>query len=267
MTDTMTTNSVSDESVTSQATPQVTETTATNITPVQSFTIPDEYKDKAWAKNIKSEQDLYKSYDNAQSLIGKKTIGLPDWNDDKQVEDYYNKIRPESYELDGVDESEKGAYSELFKKSGLSQKQVNTILSEFKGIVEPKIEANYGAKSLEKILTEEFKDKEMLRQMSKEAVDIFGKEFFDSQEVSNNAIVQIYKGLAKIKQQYGVNELNANVSAEHGSTNMTIAELDSKIDALHSEIFALNGKMGASEQKANKIKEYNDLILKRSRSK
>ena len=38
------------------------------------FTIPETYKDKSWTKNIKSQEDLFKSYDNAQSLIGKKTI-------------------------------------------------------------------------------------------------------------------------------------------------------------------------------------------------
>ena len=40
------------------------------------FFVPDEYKEQGWAKNISSYDDLWKMNANAQSLIGKKTIGL-----------------------------------------------------------------------------------------------------------------------------------------------------------------------------------------------
>ena len=32
-----------------------------------SWNIPDEYKEKAWAKNIKSQEDLLKSYNTQQT--------------------------------------------------------------------------------------------------------------------------------------------------------------------------------------------------------
>jgi ribosomal protein L7/L12 len=45
--------------------------TPPNPTPTE-FKLPDEFKDKGWAKSIKSFDDLVKGYDGAISLIGKR---------------------------------------------------------------------------------------------------------------------------------------------------------------------------------------------------
>lgn len=41
------------------------------------FSVPEAYKEAGWSKNIKSYDDLWKMNANAQTLIGKKTIGFP----------------------------------------------------------------------------------------------------------------------------------------------------------------------------------------------
>lgn len=41
------------------------------------FVVPDMYTEKEWVKGIKSVDDLWKMNDNAQSLLGKKTLGVP----------------------------------------------------------------------------------------------------------------------------------------------------------------------------------------------
>ena len=53
--------------------------------PIDKSFIPEEYREKGWTKNINSIDDLYKAYDNAQGLIGKKTIGIP--SDDASPEE------------------------------------------------------------------------------------------------------------------------------------------------------------------------------------
>ena len=101
-----------------------------------NFVIPEEYQDKAWAKNIKSQEELFKSYDNAQSLIGKKTIGIPDFDkaSDEEIKSFYDKIAPKDikdYDLDGIEESQKEFYGNLFKENGLNKRQAKNIVEKF----------------------------------------------------------------------------------------------------------------------------------------
>ena len=43
----------------------------------QQFSVPEAYKDAGWAQNIKSPDDLWGQFANAQSLIGKRPAGIP----------------------------------------------------------------------------------------------------------------------------------------------------------------------------------------------
>ena len=99
------------------------------------FALPDAYKNKGWAKNIKSLDDLFKAHDNAQSLIGKKTIGIPeDWNDEKSREEFLSKVRPKTaddYQIDAKPE-----VKELCHKYGLSQFQAENMAKELQQLTE-----------------------------------------------------------------------------------------------------------------------------------
>jgi hypothetical protein len=65
--------------MTEAATPETTSTP--EIAPQEQasndFSIPESYQDRGWAKDIKSQEDLWKLTDNAQSLIGKRPAGIP----------------------------------------------------------------------------------------------------------------------------------------------------------------------------------------------
>lgn len=41
------------------------------------FALPEAYKDKPWAKDFKSADDVFKSLENAQQFIGRKGFGVP----------------------------------------------------------------------------------------------------------------------------------------------------------------------------------------------
>lgn len=108
-----------------------------------SFKIPDEYKDKGWAQDIKSEGDFFKSYDNAQTLIGKRPAGIPTKEaSDAEWETFYKAAgRPDeaSYEfktpeslgedVDLTDFNTKA--SEVFHKAGLNPMQAQKVYDAY----------------------------------------------------------------------------------------------------------------------------------------
>lgn len=114
-----------------------------------SFSLPDEYKEKPWAQGIDSMESLLKQFDNAQSLIGRKTIGVPgegasedEWNE------FYNRMgrpeAPEKYEFEpasvpeGLElpeeikrtEDEEKAIREIFHQAGLTKEQAKAVLKK-----------------------------------------------------------------------------------------------------------------------------------------
>lgn len=117
--------------------------------PSEDFSVPEQYADRSWAKNIKSMDDMFSQFDNAQSMIGKKSVPSADasaeeWNA------FYEQLRPESadgYELSlpegfegEVDEKEQAAFKELFHKLGFTPQQGQglyegaiAIMNEFAG--------------------------------------------------------------------------------------------------------------------------------------
>jgi hypothetical protein len=108
-----------------------------------SFSIPETYADRGWADKIKSTDDLWKGYDNAQTLIGKRPAGIPS-NDasDADWDSFYRAMgRPDTpeYQLsdpDGLPEgfdtsSYKQLASEILHSAGLSPKQADKVYKLF----------------------------------------------------------------------------------------------------------------------------------------
>lgn len=57
--------------------------------------IPEAYRDKPYLKDAQSLEDVFKQLDNSQSLIGKKTVGLPEEGAPKEDWDkYYESVTP-----------------------------------------------------------------------------------------------------------------------------------------------------------------------------
>lgn len=103
-------------------------------------TIPVEYKDKDYLKDVQSFEQLYKKLDGAQELIGKRPGGIPatDASEEEKASFYKSWGRPDKAEEytspeiklpDGVEKNtELDAFAkDLFHKAGLNQDQVNII--------------------------------------------------------------------------------------------------------------------------------------------
>lgn len=120
---------------------QTLETTTSNETTTQDsgFSVPEAYADRGWVEKIKSSDDLWKTLDNAQSLLGKRPEGIPakdalqeEWDkfyrtigrpDDPNGYEFDNNFEglPEGLDLAPYEEKAKGFFHEL----GLSKEKAN----------------------------------------------------------------------------------------------------------------------------------------------
>ncbi len=117
------------------------------------FTVPTEYAEKPYTKDIKSNEDLWKKLDGSQSLLGKpKEGGVPDETADDAAWDAFYKSagRPEAaadykFNRDGLDQEFvknfanddlDNATKEIFLKAGLSQKQADILQPEFEKMMQ-----------------------------------------------------------------------------------------------------------------------------------
>lgn len=108
-----------------------------------SFTIPDSYKDRGWVEKIKSPDDLWKTLDNAQSLIGKRPAGIPsndasdeDWNQFYKAMGRPDEAKYDFKDPDGLPEgfdtsSYKEQAAQILHKAGLNTKQADKVYQEY----------------------------------------------------------------------------------------------------------------------------------------
>lgn len=186
------------------------------------FTIPDEYKEKGWAKNIKSLEDLCKMNDNAQVLIGKKTIGIPSEEaTEQELTDFYSKIRPQNQadykvELDGED---KDLFEKLFYDNGLSQRQAKALVDGYKESVNKALAEMKSEEGYKKELANRFGDKAdetvktvtdfMKKEMSKE--DLAALE-----GMPNNILGIMYSLVHTVQERYAVKDTDTGITGKPG---------------------------------------------------
>lgn len=107
-----------------------------------SFSIPQEYADRSWVEKIKSQDDLFKAYDNAQSMIGKRQTPSDDASDEEWNE-FFGKIgkpdSPDKYQLTDPELPEgfelpqdfKSKAQKVMHDAGLTQKQADKLYQRF----------------------------------------------------------------------------------------------------------------------------------------
>lgn len=111
-----------------------------------AFAVPDAYKDRGWVEKVKSPDDLWKTLDNAQSLLGKRPAGIPA-NDAPQEEwdKFYQAARPESpdkyvlSDIEGLPEGldlapHKASAQKLMYEAGLTPKQADALWKQYIGL-------------------------------------------------------------------------------------------------------------------------------------
>lgn len=185
-------------------------------TPETEFTVPDEYKDAGWAKNIHSVGDLWSQHANAQHLIGRKTIGIPTSDSSEQEYiDFYSKTRPESqdgYDFDLEDDSDNAMFKELFYNNGISARQAKSLIDGYKDSIRKNSEVLYSAEGFETTMKNELGNeyKDRLDEINKFLKVNARPSQLDALENAPNEILGLVYGLInKTMDKYAVKELGA----------------------------------------------------------
>ena len=130
--------------------------------PPSDFTIPEEYKEAGWAGKIKSIEELWKAHANAQSLIGKKTVGVPDENStDEEWVEFNKKMSPEGTEYQFTEDTpdeDKSFFNETLSKNGINKRAGDALLKAYNEHYSAKLEEMRDKGKFWEMAKERFKD-------------------------------------------------------------------------------------------------------------
>lgn len=209
--------------------------------PDKSF-LPEEYRNKGWAKNIKTKNDIYKAYDNAQNLIGKKTIGVPSEDaTPEELKSFYEKTTPKEYNIEGLTEN-KEVFHEMFKENGLTNKQANGIVEKYNSLVEEQNKMLFDGEKLKERLQERFgndyqktvdKTKHLLKQNIKES------DYEAFKKLPNESLLIMLEYANNINKEYGVDNNNrtiANTTTNASSFEETVLQRNKCAENLQNSL-------------------------------
>lgn len=122
------------------------------ISKADEFKLPDEYKDKAWAAKVKSQDDLYKQIDNLTTLVGKKAV-VPNLKDatPEDRETFYAQLRGKDaseYQIPKttsvpIPEDTQSVIAKLFMDNGISPVQAEPFLKGYLELREKQIASHF----------------------------------------------------------------------------------------------------------------------------
>lgn len=234
-----------------------------------NFALPDEYKDKPWAAKIKSQDDLFKQLDNAQTLIGKKTVQPIDYATatPEQIAEHHAKLAPESpdaYDFgEGADPELSKQFGEMFKELGINEYQGKNLAAKVSELAVKMVEAKNaeaadGQKYLD-ALKESFGDKSP--QVAKFLDDKI-KEYANEKDVAllrdgipNDMRLALDRTIYNILQKHGVTETGA--AAEGGNGAPPAGDINAQRADLRKQIRELDGKPHTVAEKQALINKLN----------
>ena len=230
--------------------PVTTDNTPVDVETPTEFTPPEEYKDKGWAKNIKSTEDLWKNNANAQELIGKKTIGTPeDWTNEEQRTEFFSKITPEAYEVEGLQEHNADQYTAAFKESGLSNWQAQNLVTKVNEMQTAELESLMSKEGFDAEMKKSFNGDTEAQASTKALMD---KHATDADAVILNTLTNkqagaMYRTNNSFRKSHGVSEGQAiNNEAVSQSKGGNVKEIRASI---YKEMTELSSKAHTKEQK------------------
>lgn len=251
-------------------------------TQANEFSIPDEYKDKGWAQffNGKTGDELktefFKSYDNSQSLIGKKVEDYLTTTDLKQLANYEDikknlstQLVPEynvpensnEYDLQSIVKENLGEettfdYSSLdkfqndFKEFGISKEQGQKILKSYIDYQVDEFQKMTNADELETNINSMFKGNSEQRTKCEALIKEFlptQDQKFIQQTMPNQVIEMFYKITKGLLDKYDYQE--GNSGSGQSSMRMTQQEKDAEYTRITNELEALTSRPHRAQEK------------------
>lgn len=229
----------------------------------QDYKIPEEYKDKPWAKGIKSEADLYKQHEGVQELIGKKSLP-PEFDKMTEVqrEEHYSTTRPEKaedYKLpDNLEPDLVERMKEIFHKKGISQFRAFELAEEFQKYNDEIKEGAFSKEAWADILKDSFgsgfetKAPEIAKIIGANLTDIDKKIL---EQAPNPVLGLIYRLTNNYQQTHGATE-NGMGAGKAGQSKAV--DMDKTRTDLRNDITALASRPHSWAEKDTLIKKLND---------
>lgn len=213
------------------------------------FSVPDAYKEATWAQNIKSHDDLWGQFANAQTLIGKRPAGIPtaDAPPEEWEKFYTAKGRPEApdkYELnsqfegipDGFDLSEyENKAKNFFHKLGLSPKEAQQAWADYMGM------------ELEAVQTMQSKQAEQKAALDKEFDDLAAKLWGDKYKDVEAKSLDVLKTAVPPELADAIPYIAENPKALAAVLKL-IEHSDNEASSLRSEMDLIRKKYGVEDK-------------------
>jgi len=261
------------------------------------FAIPEEYKEKGWAKFFDGKtgdelkSDFFRSYDNSQTLIGKKVEDYIKTTDLKSLDNYEeikealtkqigNQVEVpenvEGYAFNDILKNEDGTleyeypeealnyFGDKFKDLGLSKEQGQGLLKTYTQFEIEEFQKYTNPDDLENSLKTMFSETGEKSQQRK-TVEGLLKEFLPQedqkflQRTAPNYTIEMFYRVAKgLVDKYGYKEGSAN-SANPAKIRMSEADRNAEYDRLYNRLIELdntpNQKAGEREQIVKRMRE------------
>lgn len=226
-----------------------------------AFTVPDAYKEKVWAKGMKSTDDLWKQIDNTQALIGKKMVA-PDLEKatPKEIEDYYATLRPAdkaAYQFDEeIPAEQKTAYADMLHKHGISAKQGNDLIKDYMAMEKATVEKMYDKDSFLAELKTSFgaEHEKVAGQAAKTlAANLNAEDKALLEKVPNQFLGLIYRTVANLNKAYGASESGAPANSAPG--NIGAVDVEAQATKIRNDIQALTSRPHTFEEKQTLVNQ------------
>lgn len=223
------------------------------------FSVPDDYKEAGWASNIHSYDDLWTQHANAQKLIGKKTIGIPnDDSSENEINEFYAKVRPESedkYDIDLGDDTE--LFRKVFYENGISARQAKSITEAYKESVRKVSEGLFSEDNFKAVMQETLGDDYKAKI---EKVNGFLKQYGkksaleEIDQLPNQTLGLLYGLIDLTMDKYAVKELGSVTQKSAMNNEKDMVEYMQKMEALDRNPFVTKEQRDALRREYGIIK-------------
>ena len=239
------------------------------------FAIPEEYQNKGWSRffdgktgdDLKNE--LFRSYDNSQTLIGKKVEDylanvdlknldnyeqikdslikqiMPEYNTPEDIKDYnLTDVISKAEKILPIDESAINSIAGKFKELGVSSKQGQEIFKEYLNLTIQDFKKITNPEELEQNISKMFNGNTEQRKQ----VESLISEFLPEEDkkiiqkiVPNNIVEMFYKVAKGFVEKYDYKESTTN-SSKSNQFKMSEADKNQEYDRLYKKLIELDNR-------------------------
>lgn len=168
--------------------------------------IPEEYKDRAWASQLKSMDDVFKKIDNQDKYISKGQLPHKDSNAD-DLTAFADKMKKYTSSLDYTDlVGEDAELAKALKDEGVPKFQAKAVVD----LIKSRESKNYSEEEFAKLLDEKFKGRGEDLAKAKAVLKEVGEEKTNALLSKRNDIVaDVMDIIAEIGKKYDVSSESA----------------------------------------------------------